>query len=103
MDIALLIIGMAIVSYIPRALPAVLLDRVNFSPKIEKFLSLIPYTAMAALIFPGVLSVDTQLWYVGIFGAVVAGGLAWKKVPMAANIIFTVLALVVLYLFIGSI
>jgi len=49
--IILMILGMAIVTYIPRALPAAVIHRLKFSPKVEKFLRLIPYTAMAALIF----------------------------------------------------
>ena len=57
-NITLLILGMAAVTYIPRALPAVLIEKMHFSRKVEKFLRLIPYTAMAALIFPGVLSAD---------------------------------------------
>ena len=59
-EIIFLILGMAVVTYIPRAIPAVLIDKMKFGPKIEKFLKLIPYTAMAALIFPGVLTVDSE-------------------------------------------
>ena len=94
-----LIFGMAVVTYIPRALPAVLIDKMNFSPKVEKFLSLIPYTAMAALIFPGVLSVNADHISVGIVGAVVAAVLAWKKFPIAAIVIAAIAADMVLYLF----
>ena len=94
-----LILGMAVVTYIPRALPAVLIDKMNFSPKVEKFLSLIPYTAMAALIFPGVLSVNPDHISVGIVGAVVAAVLAWKKFPIAAIVITAIAADMVLYLF----
>ncbi len=94
-----LILGMAVVTYIPRALPAVLIDKMNFSPKVEKFLSLIPYTAMAALIFPGVLSVNADHISVGIVGAVVAAVLAWKKFPIAAIVIAAIAADMVLYLF----
>ena len=51
-NIWLLILGMTVVTYVPRALPAVLIEKMHFSPKVEKFLKLIPYTAMAALISP---------------------------------------------------
>lgn len=57
-DILLLIAGMTLVTYIPRMLPAVLLEKLHFGPKVEKFLQLIPYTAMAALVFPGVVTLD---------------------------------------------
>ena len=55
-EILLLILGMTAVTYIPRAIPAVLIDKLKVGEKFEKFLRLIPYTAMAALIFPGVFT-----------------------------------------------
>ena len=74
MNITLLIILCALVTFIPRVIPAIFMERLNFSPKFEKFLNLIPYTALAALICPGVLTVDPNLWYIGLIGAVIAGG-----------------------------
>ena len=81
-NIWLLILGMAVVTYIPRALPAVLIEKMHFSPKVEKFLKLIPYTAMAALIFPGVLSADAARPEIGVIGGVTAAVLAWKRCPV---------------------
>jgi len=78
-------------------IPALFIDRLEFPPKVEKFLNLIPYTALAALICPGVLTVDNQLWYIGLIGAVVAAGLAWKKVPLGAIVILTVVVLITVY------
>ena len=94
---ALVIIGCAIVTFIPRLIPALFIDKLDFSPKVEKFLNLIPYTALAALICPGVLTVDNQLWYIGLIGAIVAAGLAWKKVPLGAIVILTVVILIAVY------
>lgn len=37
-DILLLVLGMAAVTYLPRALPAVLIEKLHFGPKLEKFL-----------------------------------------------------------------
>ncbi|MBQ6511629.1 AzlD domain-containing protein [Methanobrevibacter sp.] len=93
----LVILGCALVTFIPRLIPALFIDKLNFSPKFEKFLNLIPYTALAALICPGVLTVDNQLWYIGLIGAVVAAGLSWKKVPMGAIVILTVVVLITVY------
>ncbi|MBE6508758.1 MAG: AzlD domain-containing protein [Methanobrevibacter sp.] len=95
--IMLVILGCAIVTFIPRLIPALFIDKLDFSPKVEKFLNLIPYTALAALICPGVLTVDSQLWYIGLIGAVVAAGLAWKKVPLGAIVILTVVVLITVY------
>ena len=38
----LLILGMAVVTYIPRAIPAVFIDKMRYGAKMEKFLRLIP-------------------------------------------------------------
>ena len=95
--IMIVILGCAVVTFIPRLIPALCIDRLNFSPKVEKFLNLIPYTSLAALICPGVLTVDNQLWYIGLIGAVVAAGLAWKKVPLGAIVILTVVVLITVY------
>ena len=71
-SVLLLILGMALVTYIPRALPAIWMERLHFGPRFEKFLNLIPYTAMAALIFPGVLTVDSGRPWIGLVGAAAA-------------------------------
>ena len=99
--IMLMILGCAIVTFIPRLLPAILVGRINFNKKTEKFLNLIPYTALTALIVPGVLTVDNQLWYIGLIGAVVAGSLSWKKVPLGAIVILTVVVLISVYTIVG--
>lgn len=93
-----LILGMSLVTYIPRALPAVVIEHLRFSPKTEKFLRLIPYTAMAALIFPGVITVDATRPEIGIVGGIVAGALAWLKCPVIVCVIAAILADVFLYL-----
>jgi branched-subunit amino acid transport protein len=96
-DINIVILGCAIVTFIPRLIPAIFVDKLSFGPKVEKFLNLIPYTALAALICPGVLTVDNQLWYIGLIGAIVAAGLAWKKVPLGAIVVLTVVILIAVY------
>ena len=94
---ALVILGCAVVTFIPRLIPALFIDKLDFPPKVEKFLNLIPYTALAALICPGVLTVDNQLWYIGLIGAIVAAALALKKVPLGAIVILTVVILIAVY------
>ena len=71
--------------------------KIEFLSKIREILESIPYTALAALICPGVLTVDPNLWYIGLIGAVIAGGLAWKKVPLGAIVILTVIVLIAVY------
>lgn len=94
----ILILGMAAATYIPRAIPAVLIGKMKFKPKTEKFLRLIPYTAMAALIFPGVFSVDSARPAIGIVGCIAAGSLAWKKLPVMVCVLAAISADFILYL-----
>jgi len=99
-QIWLLIFGMMAVTYLPRAIPAVVLDKLHFGPRVEKFLKLIPYTAMAALIVPGVFTVDAQHLSVGLVGAAAAALLAWKKCPLMVCVLAAIGADLLLYLFI---
>jgi branched-subunit amino acid transport protein len=96
--IIFLILGMAVVTYIPRALPAVVVDRFEVSPKVGKFLRLIPYTAMAALIFPGILTVDPERPDIGIVGGAAAGILAWLKCPVIICVVAAIAVDLFLYL-----
>ncbi len=99
LEVALLFAGMTAVTYIPRALPVVFLDKLKFGPRAEKFLKLIPYTAMAALIFPGILTSDAQNPVVGLVGGAVAGLLAWRKCPVMVCVLGAIGADFLLYFF----
>ena len=98
--ILILILGMTLVTYIPRAIPAVLIEKMKFGAKMEKFLNLIPYTAMSALIFPGVFTVDTDNPVIGIAGGLAAGVLAWRKCPVMVCVLAAIAVDFVLYCFI---
>ena len=97
-NVFLLILGMALVTYIPRALPALLGGKIKLSQKAEKFLRLIPSTAMSALIFPGVFTVDADRPLIGIAGGAVAGILAWLKCPVMLCVLAAIAVDFVLYL-----
>lgn len=98
--ILILIFGMGIVTYLPRMLPAVLVEKIRFNKKMEKFLSLIPYTAMAALIFPGVLSADEGNMAIGLVGAFTAVILSWLKMPIMLVVIGAIISDIVVYMMI---
>ena len=76
MKILLLILGMALVTYLPRLLPAIFLDRFQFSNWFQKWLKSIPYAVLGALIFPGVLLVDPDQPLIGLLGGLTAFGLS---------------------------
>ena len=71
-DLVYLILAMAAVTYIPRMLPLVLLQRTMLPPYMRRFMSFIPYAALGALIFPGVLHATGN----GRLDAALAGCLA---------------------------
>lgn len=61
-QIALLILGMAIVSYLPRALPLLIFSNVEFPPWLVKWLSFIPAAVLAALLIPDLFLSDGRLF-----------------------------------------
>ena len=97
MRIVLLIIGMALVTYLPRAIPAVLIDKMRFSVKADKYLSIIPYTAMTALIFPGILSIDPNSIWIGVIGGTTAVLLGMKKLPIMVVVLGSVAMVMLAY------
>lgn len=98
MEIFLLFLGMTIVTYIPRALPFVVMDKLKIGKKMQKFLKLIPYTAMTALIFPGILTSDPSDINVGLIGGIAAVFLSFfKKVPTAVITLSAILAVMIYY------
>ena len=97
-EIYLLIFGMALVTYIPRALPAFWMDRLRLGKRFQNFLSLLPYTAMSALIFPGVFCVDAEHPLFGVAGAAIVAVLALKKCSLIVCVLAAVAVNCVLYL-----
>nr|WP_182200875.1 AzlD domain-containing protein [Paraliobacillus salinarum] len=82
-----IIIGMSLVTMIPRFLPIFIIDRIPFPKWVNQWLDIIPYAALGALIFPGVLSVIPDKPWIGLTGAVIAVILAIVR----ANVIIVVL------------
>ena len=81
MKFGILIFFLCLSTYIPRMLPVLFMDKVKVSGRFSTFLQLIPYTAMASLIFPAILYVDENVW-VGIVAGVVAVIASLKKLPI---------------------
>lgn len=96
-EIIILILAMALVTYVPRALPAVLVNKINFGEKTQKFLNLIPYTAMSALIFPGIFTIDKANPQIGIIGGIVAIALAWRKCSVMTCVVAAIASSFLLY------
>lgn len=97
MNYVLLIVGMMVVTYIPRLVPLVTLSQRPLPPVIQRFLLYIPYTALGALIIPGVSNATPEMPAAGLIGIAAAALCAWLKggliVPVLASIAATFLVL----------
>ncbi|MBM7557972.1 AzlD domain-containing protein [Halanaerobacter jeridensis] len=80
-NLILIIIGMAVVTYIPRLLPLALFSNLHLPPFFKRFLEFIPYTALSALIFPAILSATGSLGS-AILGGIVAIALAYLEINL---------------------
>lgn len=80
---------------------ALFMEKIQVSGKVNIFLQLIPYTAMASLIFPAILYIDKNIW-IGIIASVVAVIAALKKLPVIGVVLVSVISCVILYMLILS-
>lgn len=83
----IIVLGMSLVTYIPRVLPMLLLKDKELPKFLKSFLSYIPYAVLGALIFPGILD-STGSLITSISGGIAALIVSLFKV----NVIFIVLA-----------
>ncbi|MDY0406270.1 AzlD domain-containing protein [Virgibacillus sp. 179-BFC.A HS] len=72
MTVFLIVIGMSLLTMIPRMIPAFLVEKLQFRGWVNRWLNAIPFAALGALIFPGILSVKEGEPSVGIMGGIVA-------------------------------
>lgn len=81
----ILVIGMAVVTYLPRMIPMVILQEIKLHPYLKRFLEFIPFAVLGALIFPGIIY-STSNKESAIFGTVIAVIIALFNV----NLVFVV-------------
>lgn len=87
-----IILGMAIVTYIPRLLPFVFLNPETIPPFLQRILKNVPYAALGALIFPGILLIQENIWF-GIAGGLVALIVAYLGAPLVMVVLSAVITL----------
>jgi branched-subunit amino acid transport protein len=61
MNFIYMVVGMGIVTYLPRMIPAAFLSKIKIPKLFIKFLSHIPEAVLAALLFPSILMPGGQL------------------------------------------
>lgn len=96
--IVLMIIGMAIVTYLPRMLPLVALNGKKMPPFLQAVLNNVPFAALGALIVPGIFLINENVWY-GIVGAIVAFVVAFLGANVIVVVMSSIAALTIFSLF----
>jgi len=82
----MMIIGMGVVTFIPRMLPFIMFRGKELPPFLQGVLKNVPYATLGALIFPAVLYIQEDIWY-GVMGALAAFVVAF----LGANVIVVVM------------
>jgi len=85
-SIVWMIIAMGAVTYIPRMLPLVVFQNIQLPAFVQSILKNVPYATLGALIFPGILFIQDDIFF-GLIGAGVAFTLAF----LGANVIVVVI------------
>lgn len=83
-----LIIGMTLVTYIPRLVPLVILSNKKMNKNIEEFLRYIPYTSLSILIIRGIITASDGMRIATITGVGIAAIISYIK----GNLVLSVLA-----------
>lgn len=83
-----LIIGMTMVTYLPRLIPLVLLNNKEINEKVKQFLLYIPYTSLSILIIRGAITATEGMKIATIMGIGIAAIISYIK----GNLVLSVLA-----------
>ena len=94
-----MLLGMALVTYIPRMVPLTFLDGKELPPLISGVLRNIPYAVLGALIFPAILFVQEGNILFGVIGAVTAFGIALLGGGVMPVVLGTIAVLAIYSLF----
>lgn len=92
-----LLAGMMVVTYLPRLVPFYMVQDLAAAPRLKHFLQLIPYTALGALILPGVFTAVPGHPAAAVLGIGFAALWAWFRggmmVPVSGAILVVYLIL----------
>jgi len=96
--VMLLIIGMAIVTYIPRVIPFLTISNKELPNKLKLFLEFVPYTALGALLMPGVITAIPNQPLISLAGLSFACFYSWKKGGMIIPVVGSITVVFILLL-----
>lgn len=86
-----LIVGMALVTYLPRVVPLMALSNKKVNRNIRLFLYYIPYTSLSILIARGIMTADSGMKIATLAGIGIAGILSYKKGNLVLSILMGIL------------
>lgn len=96
-NIKLLILGMMVVTYLPRLIPFLFVSKGRLQENLRSFLKYIPYTALGALILPGIFTATPNMPWAAMAGAVFALIYGWFRggiiIPVMGSIIISFIVL----------
>ncbi len=87
-----LILGMALVTYIPRLMPLILLKKTSVNERFRMFLTFIPYTSLSILLIRGVLTSEESMRIPTIVGILAASLIAYIQRNLILSVIGGILA-----------
>lgn len=94
------LLGMAVVTYLPRLIPAWFLRGRELPPFLVTWLSYVPVAVLAALLLPSLLIDEGQINLsfnnLYLWAAIPAGFVAWKKKSMFGTVIVGMLIVAII-------
>jgi branched-subunit amino acid transport protein len=94
-NIYMLILGMTVVTYLPRLIPFIIMSDKKLPSRLQEFLGYIPYAALGALIIPGFINAIPEHEIASMVGIVTALVLGYLKsgvvIPVLGSIFICML------------
>lgn len=88
------------VTYPFRSIPALFVSKLNVSPYFQRLLDIIPYTAITALVFPGIFYCIQNHQYICYLGTAVAILASLLRLSLSLIVLITVLVVYLAIVFI---
>lgn len=82
-----LILGMGLVTYIPRVFPLLVLTNKKTNKKFKEFLTFIPYTSLSILILKGIITASDEMKIPTIIGVGVAALISYIQGSLVLSIL----------------
>jgi branched-subunit amino acid transport protein len=96
-----LILGMMMVTFLPRLLPLIILTERPLHPLLKRFFIYIPYTALGALIVRGVMQATSGMMVATLVGLGVAASCSWFKGGLVLSVLASIMVAFLVLSYVG--